>query len=263
MEADDVAAAAATIARARAGRTPLGPLPPALQPEDEATGYRIQGTVHELLAPTLGNFVGHKIGCTSKIMQDYLQIPHPCAGGVFATGVHTNGSVLRTADFVRVGVECEIGIWVGRDLPAAEAPFTAERLAAEIIGCMPAVEIVDDRYVKWESLGAPTLIADDFFAAGCVLGTTVPRAAMPDLVGVGGRAFINGALAGEGTGADVLGHPLQALAWLANHLAARGDGLKAGQLVLTGSLVKTVWLQSGDRVRMELEGLGTVEVAFD
>ncbi len=71
---------------------------------------------------------------------------------------------------------------------------------------------------------------------------------MPDLAAMQGRAFINGTLAGEGTGADVLGHPLHALAWLANHLAARGDGLEAGQLVLTGSLVKTVWLKAGDRV---------------
>jgi 2-keto-4-pentenoate hydratase len=86
---------------------------------------------------------------------------------------------------------------------------------------------------------------------------------VPDLAGLKGRAIINGEVAGEGTGADVLGHPHHALAWLANHLAARGDGLEAGQLVLTGSLVKTVWLKEGDRVRMELDGLGTVEVGFD
>jgi 2-oxo-3-hexenedioate decarboxylase/2-keto-4-pentenoate hydratase len=116
--------------------------------------------------------------------------------------------------------------------------------------------------VQWETLGAPTLVADDFFAAGCVLGPAVPRDAVPDLASVQGRAFINDALAGEGTGADVLGHPLHALTWLANHLAARGDGLEAGQIVLTGSLVKTVWLKPGDRVRMELDGLGTVEAGF-
>lgn len=74
--------------------------------------------------------------------------------------------------------------------------------------------------------------------------------------------MINDEVAGEGTGADVLGHPFHALAWLANHLAATGQGLKAGELVLTGSLVKTVWLKAGDRVRMELDGLGVVEAAF-
>jgi 2-oxo-3-hexenedioate decarboxylase/2-keto-4-pentenoate hydratase len=126
----------------------------------------------------------------------------------------------------------------------------------------PAIEIVDDRYLTWETLVAPTLIADDFFAAGCVLGGPVARSAAPDLLRVAGRAIINGTEAGRGTGADVLGHPHNALAWLANHLAAEGRGLHAGQIVLTGSLVKTVWLNAGDHVVMELEGLGRVEARF-
>ena len=79
---------------------------------------------------------------------------------------------------------------------------------------------------------------------------------MPDLITVKGRAIVNGEEVGHGTGADVLGHPHNALAWLANHLAAEGKGLHAGQIVLTGSLVKTLWLNAGDRVRMELDGLG-------
>ena len=128
---------------------------------------------------------------------------------------------------------------------------------------MPAIEIVDDRYTDWQTLGAPTLVADDFFAAGCVLGKPVLRSAAPDLPAVTGRAQINGVEAGQGTGADVLGHPHNALAWLANHLAADGKSLRAGEIVLTGSLVKTAWLKAGDRVRMELQGLGRVEVKFD
>ena len=79
---------------------------------------------------------------------------------------------------------------------------------------------------------------------------------------VSGRALINGKEAGQGTGADVLGHPHNALAWLANHLVDEGKGLHAGQVVLTGSLVKTVWLDAGDSVTMELDGLGTVEAKF-
>src|SRR5581483_5252969 len=133
---------------------------------------------------------------------------------------------------------------------------TADSVAGAIEAYLPAIEIVDDRYERWETLGAPTLVADDFFAAGCVLGAPVPRAAAPDLLAVEGRALINGAEAGRGTGADVLGHPYHALAWLANHLSDEGRGLHAGQIVLTGSLVKTVWLKAGDHVVMELEGLG-------
>ena len=103
------------------------------------------------------------------------------------------------------------------------------------------------------------MIADDFFAAGCVLGEAVARANAPDLHEIVGRALINGEEAGRGTGADVLGHPHNALAWLANHLAAEGRGLHAGQIVLTGSLVKTVWLSAGDSVTMALDGLGEVK----
>jgi len=95
-----------------------------------------------------------------------------------------------------------------------------------------------------------------------VLGAPRARNAAPDLLKVTGRALINGKEAGRGTGADVLGHPHQALAWLANHLAAEGRGLHAGQIVLTGSLVKTAWLKAGDGVVMELQGLGRVEATF-
>jgi 2-oxo-3-hexenedioate decarboxylase/2-keto-4-pentenoate hydratase len=151
---------------------------------------------------------------------------------------------------------------LGRDLAASEAPFTAEWVAEAVEAYLPAIEIVDDRYVDWQTLGAPTLVADDFFAAGCVLGKAVARSAAPDLLAVVGRALVNGDEVGQGTGADVLGHPHNALAWLANHLAAEGRSLRAGQIVLTGSLVKTVWLNAGDKVVMELAGLGKVSAAF-
>ena len=259
---DDILAAAKVIAGARRKRTPLNSLAPDIAPQDEAEGYRIQRAVHDLLLPQAGAMVGYKIGCTSPVMQQYLDIPHPCAGGVFAKGVYDSGASLRAGDYVRVGVECEIAVRIARDLPASEEPFTAEWVAEAIEAYHPAIEIVDDRYVKWETMGAPTLVADDFFAAGCVLGKPVLRSAAPDLLTVVGRAVINGTEAGQGTGADVLGHPHNALAWLANHLAAEGKGLHAGQIVLTGSLVKTVWLNAGDKVVMELSGLGTVAVTF-
>ena len=259
---DNVLAAAKEIAQARRNRTPLKALPPPTAPKDEAEGYRIQRAVHDLLLPQVGPLVGYKIGCTSAVMQRYLDIPHPCGGGVFARGVHDSGAVLRAGDFVRVGVECEIAARLARDLAPSEQPFTAEWMMEAVEAYFPAIEIVDERYECWQTLGAPTLIADDFFGAGCVLGEAVARSAAPDLRKIGGRAMINGVEAGRGTGADVLGDPHNALAWLANHLAAAGKGLHAGQIVLTGSLVKTVWLNAGDLVEMELEGLGRVEATF-
>jgi 2-oxo-3-hexenedioate decarboxylase/2-keto-4-pentenoate hydratase len=259
---DRILAAAKFIATARRSRAPLAPLPADIAPASEAQGYNVQRSLHDLMRPQLGSLVGYKIGCTSQVMQEYLEIPHPCGGGVFEKGVHESGVKLAASNYVRVGVECEIAVKLARNLLPTEQPFTAEWMGEAVEAYYPAIEIVDDRYLKWETLGAPTLVADDFFAAGCVLGAPVPRASAPDLLKVTGRAVINGKEAGRGTGADVLGHPHHALAWLANHLATEGRGLHAGQLVLTGSLVKTVWLAKGDHVRMELSGLGEVEATF-
>src|SRR5262245_9770794 len=260
---DKILAAAKFIAAARRSRAKLDAPPAVCIPASEAEGYKVQRALHDLMHPQVGALVGYKIGCTSKVMQEYLDIPHPCGGGVFARGVHDSGVQLRTADFVRVGVECEIAVLLARDLAPSEEPFTAEWVMEAIEAYLPAIEIVDDRYEQWESLGAPTLIADDFFAAGCVLGASRARNTVRDLHSVNGRALINGEEAGRGTGADVLGHPHNALAWLANHLAEEGKGLHQGQIVLTGSLVKTVWLKAGDHVVMELAGLGKVEASFD
>src|SRR6476620_3247636 len=106
----DTLAAAQTIAAARRARTRLAPLAGDAAPRTEADGYRIQDAVHGLLSADFGARVGYKIGCTSKVMQQYLDIPHPCGGGVFANGVFASGASLRAKDFVRVGVECEIAV---------------------------------------------------------------------------------------------------------------------------------------------------------
>jgi 2-keto-4-pentenoate hydratase len=262
LRMDKIVAAAQIIAANRRNRSRLHSLPADIAPPDEADGYRIQRAVHDLLLPSAGALVGYKIGCTSPVMQQYLDIPHPCGGGVFARGVHDSGASLQMRDYVHVGVECEIAVRLGQDLPPALAPFTAETVAQAIEAYHPAIEIVDERYADWASLGAATLVADDFFAAGCVLGKPVARSAAPDLLNVVGRAIVDGEEAGRGTGADVLGHPHHPLAWLANHLAQQGRGLRAGQIVLTGSLVKTIWLKAGATVTMELSELGGVEVRF-
>jgi 2-oxo-3-hexenedioate decarboxylase/2-keto-4-pentenoate hydratase len=262
LRMDKILEAAKAVASARRDLAPLRPLAAEIAPRDEAEGYRIQDAVHAVLAGEVGPLVGYKIGCTSAVMQNYLGIPHPCGGGVFSRGVHSSGVGLRHGDFVRVGVECEIAVRLARDLAPTGAAFTADTVAGAIDAYHPAIEIVDDRYADWRTIGAPTLVADDFFAAGCVLGKPVSRAAAPDLLDVVGIAFINGVEVGRGTGADVLGHPHAALAWLANHLAAGRKSLRAGQIVLTGSLVQTVWLNAGDKVLMEMSGLGTVAAEF-
>src|SRR5882757_8808485 len=129
---NNILAAAQTIAQARRNRTPLKALPGDLAPEDEAAGYRVQRAVHDLLLPHTGPLIGYKIGCTSAVMQQYLNIPHPCGGGVFARGVHDSGVSLPASDFVRVGVECEIAVRLAQDLKPSQAPFTADAVAQAV-----------------------------------------------------------------------------------------------------------------------------------
>src|SRR3981189_757415 len=99
-------AAAQTIASARRDRSPLQPLGGDAAPQTEAEGYRIQDAIHDLLAADFGALVGYKIGCTSPVMQRYLDIPHPCGVGVFAKGVHDSGASLGFGGSVHVAVGC-------------------------------------------------------------------------------------------------------------------------------------------------------------
>ena len=254
------AAAAAFLAQARLARTRMSSLPPELRPADVAAGYRVQDALHAALAGAgLGPVAGHKIGCTTPVMQRYLGIDHPCAGGVFAARVYRAAARLRHGAFVRAGIECEIAVLLGRDLRARERPYAPAEVAPAIDACAAAIEIVDDRWTDYRAVDTPTLIADDFFSSACVLGAQRRFDPALDLAALRGAMSVGGREAGRGTGADVLGSPLNALAWLAS---ARG-GLKAGEFVLTGSMVRTHWAARGDACAVEVEGFGRAEVVFE
>jgi 2-keto-4-pentenoate hydratase len=259
---DKAKIAAEAIARSRRSLTPLAPLGSDAEPLNLKEAYQIQDELHALLAPDLGRLAGYKIGCTSAVMQKYLSIAHPCAGGIFANRIYDSGASLKASNFIRAGVECEIAVRLGRDLKYAGVPFTKEDVADAVDAYFPAIEVVDDRYVKWETLGAPTLVADDFFGAAIVLGEPVLRTQAPDLGTVVGRAFINGAEIGSGKGADLMGHPNNPVAWLANHLATEGKELLKGQTIMTGSSVQTVWLRAAEKVEMQFSHLGSVSLEF-
>src|SRR5215208_3247308 len=252
---DRILEAAKAVVSARLAAKALSPLPASVRPRDVAEGYQVQDAVHEMLAETeWGRVVGYKIGCTTAVMQQYLKIAHPCAGGLFSGRIHQGGANVNHGGFFRPGIECEIAVRLGRDLSPADAPFTVDKVAEAVESYMPAIEVVDERYADWPHTEAPTLIADDFFAAGCVLGGSTPRQALPDLTQLTGQTFINGA--------EVMGHPHNALAWLANNLAERGKALRAGEIVLTGSLVQTQWPAPQDDVVVSIAGLGTVSLTF-
>jgi 2-keto-4-pentenoate hydratase len=247
----------------RLARTPIDPLPEDCRPRNESDGYAVQEVLHELLAGAgLGPVAGHKIGCTTAVMQAYLGIKNPCAGGVHATTVHAGHARVRHRDYVRVGAECEIAVRLGADLDPASAPFDRVRVGAAVEAVLAAMEIVDDRYRDYRTLDVPTLIADAFFNAGCVLGPPITRWRDLDLPALTGVTRLNGAEVGRGEGRAVMGHPFEALAWLANLRARRGLGLCAGEFVLLGSVVETRWAEPGDEVAVAIDGLGEARATF-
>lgn len=261
---DRFAAAARLIAEHRTKLRPLDELPVDLAPRDGEEGYCVQEALHRALAAAgRGAVAGWKIGCTTPVMQAYLGIATPCAGGILGPTVHASGAVLPHEAFVRVGVECEIAVRLAASLPPAAAPFDRASVAAAVGEIMAAIELVDDRYADWRRLDAPTLCADDFFGAGCVLGEPAADWRRRDLALAHGRMAVDGVETGTGRGADVMGHPFEALAWLANLRARRGTGLAAGDVVMTGSIVQTRWIARGEAVTVAIDGLGEARVRFD
>ena len=265
MDAMAVRQAAAFLHRHRTERRPFNGFPQNLRPTDEPAAYAVQAELHRLAnkAPngrTTG--AGYKIGCTTPVMQAYLGIDHPCSGIMEPQGIWDSPAALPHGAYHRVGVECELAVRLERGLPAGDGPHDRTAVATAIGECRAAIEIVDDRYIDFRRLDAATLIADQFFHAGCVLGPPTTGWRDLDLSAVAGRMTIAGRDVGSGTGAAVMGHPFEAVAWLANHLNTRGAALKPGDLVMTGSIVETRWPEMGETVEVTLAGIGTASVRF-
>ena len=272
MDRDAIEEAARLLARARLEGAPLEALPEACRPGGEAEAYAVQARLHVLQeAAGLGARVGWKIGCTTPVMQSYMGIDHPCAGGIFAASLVEEGAEESGRydfdGFCRVGVECEIVVRLGAALPASGAPYGRETVAGAVAACMAGIEVVDDRFRDFRQVDVWTMAAGDFFNAGCVLGAAVADFPALELDRLTGRMTVNGAEAGQGQGRDILGHPLEALAWLANlkarEGASSGAGLAAGEIVMLGSVVETRWLARGDVVEVEIENLGTARAVFE
>jgi 2-keto-4-pentenoate hydratase len=131
-------------------------------------------------------------------------------------------------------------------------------MAPYIGGVCAAIELVDDRAADYAKLDMLTLISDNSWNGGIVVSELV--ADWPDLQSVPGKATRDGAAIGEGHGRDILGHPFNSVAWLAAHLASRGESLKAGQIVMTGSVMKTVFPTEDAVYAFALEKIGNVSV---
>ena len=232
-------------------------------PFDESEAYEYQAELLDrLLAAEGDEFSGYKIGSTTAVMQAYLGIANPCAGRLRAGRTYSRTAQMPAFDRGVLGVECEILVRLGAALPPRDTSYTSTDVASAISSCMVAIEVVEDRYFDWRSLDAPSLIADNFFHYAVVLGPEITDFDPNQLDSVSASMSIDGLEVGNGRGADVLGHPLNALAWIANHASARGPGLHADEIVLLGSLVETRWVHPGAHVRVENQQLGTVQIQF-
>ena len=264
---NDLDSAARLLQRGRSQPpTPIDALPEHLQPQHIDHAMAIQAVLHRrLTAAGHGQIVGTKIGCTTPVMQEFLGMDHPCAGGIFDSTVRERDGVFDFDSFLHVGVECEIAVQLGTALRADAAPHNRAGVGRAVATMFAAIEVVDDRYVDFTQRipDGRTWVADDFFGAGAVLGAAVTDWREIDLPQIEGVMSINGEQVGRGLGRDIIhGHPLEALVWLANDAARRECDLPAGWIVLLGSVVQTKWVAAGDTVDVEIAGFGGARARF-
>lgn len=241
--------AAAALAEARRARRTLIHLGD-VAPRTEAEAAAAQLVLARLLDATPPG--GFKIGATAQRMQEYLGLTGPAAGFMAARDIHADGARLSFAAFRNPGVECELAVRLARDIPPG--PCTAEQAAEAVGDLMAAIEVVENRYGPLADLGTPTLIADQVFHAAAVTGAPFAGWRTLDIGALTGRITIEGQEKGSGVSRDLLGHPMNSLAWLASSaVAAAFGGLKAGQVVMLGSVTPPMWV----------EAPGAVEVRFD
>jgi 2-keto-4-pentenoate hydratase len=182
---------------------------------------------------------------------------------MFARTIQISPATVRSADYVSLALECEVAARLGADVPAAKAPYTRQSIAAYIEFLAPAFELVD--FCGAAPGTGPDAIAiagicTNIANAGAVLGAAVREWRDIDLAASRAIMRINGEQVGQGRGADVMGHPLELLAWLANLLAERGQALHAGMTVITGSIITPKPVKAGDTATIAIEGLGDAQV---
>jgi 2-keto-4-pentenoate hydratase len=249
--------AAQALWKSRQQRGSVMPLPEGIAPRTEAEGAAVQFTLAKLAGAVPPK--GFKIGATGKRMQDYLGIGAPIAGFMQAQDVYHGHAELRFAETVRPGVECEVAVRLARDLPPG--PCSLEQALAAVGEFFAGIEIVENRYGDLKALGTPTLLADQMYHRAAVIGESVQGWRDLDIGALRGRISLDDGTSDVGVTSDLLGHPLNGLAWLAgsSEVAAFG-GLMAGQVVMLGSVTPPVWLNGPAMVTVAFPPLPTVTV---
>ena len=261
---DRVAAAADFLAELRRTQGIAEALPESCRPGKASEAYAVQAAlVERLLAPSAGRAVGYKVACTNKLAQDLLGVDGPFCGRLLSPSVYAAPARLPAGDFVHRVLEPEFGFEVAESVPASAEPYTAESIAPFLGSVLPAIEIVEWHYKDWTAAGALSLIADNAIHGAWIAGQPYPAWRDLDLTTHEVRLIVNGQVITQGTGAAVLGHPLNVVAWLANELPKYGGALKAGDRVTTGVCTDVYEGKSGDSVRADFGVVGGIDLVFD
>ena len=232
---------------------PVAPLRDGMAPTDGEAAYAVQKINTDFWRASGRRIVGRKIGLTAKAVQAQLGVDQPDYGVLFADMAVPDGGVLKASQAIQPKVEAEVALILARDLDDPNA--TADDVLAAAECAVAAIEIVDSRIADWKISFADT-VADNGSSAFYVLGAERKPLAGLDLYTCGMALEVNGAVASLGAGAACLGHPLNAAAWLARTMSAMGEGLKAGDIMLTGALGPMVAIRPGDVVEAKIGGLG-------
>jgi 2-keto-4-pentenoate hydratase len=252
------------LAHARTLMQRLPGLPAAVRPQTPEAAYAVQAElIPKLLAQLGGSAIGYKIACTNEVAQRQLHVDGPFFGRLLSATTHEAPARIRSSEYFMRVMEAEFAFQMARDLPPLGTVRSREEVAGAVEGVMAGIEVVDSRFDSWTTVGTPSLIADNACHAAWIRGPLVRDWRDLDLAAQKVRLIINGEVKGEGSGAAVLGHPLNALTWLANALNRRGMALRAGDCITTGVTTGIYLAGPGDRVVADFGTVGAVELAID
>lgn len=247
------------LVEAESKRTPIQPITeryPEITIED---AYKIQLEVVRIKEQRGEKIVGKKIGLTSRQMQELLGVFEPDYGHIMDVMMCFEGNPIDTSQLIQPKVEAEIAFVLKDDLEGPGVTTAEVIMATE--GVMPAIEVIDSRIKDWK-IKIQDTVADNASIGRVVLGGRLTPVKDLDLRLIGMVFRKNGEIVSTSAGAAVLGNPAQSVAWLANKLAEYGVKLKAGEIVLSGSLISAVDVRSGDNVKAEFDRIGTVSAFF-
>lgn len=232
------------------------------KPADMAEAYAIQSELYNIMRAhdRFTEFGGHKVALTSPAIQEMCGVSEPAYGAVFKEFIYDDNHSIDMQDFIRFGIEFEVCIEVGTDVPLRDTPYTKDTIEEFIGSAMPAFELIDDRDADYAHLDAASILTDRCWCHGIVLGERTTNLGSLDIGNLATRVLVNGQSNDHGNTRDALGHPLNSVAFVANHLAQYGKQLMAGELIMTGSALKTQFPKSGDSISYQIAGLGDVSV---